>query len=324
MTHKKLKLTKAFANAKLLGKRIPLHVSWVVTNRCNLRCTYCNRPDNDPGELTTGQATALIDDLAQSGCAQISVTGGEPLLRKDLPVLLARIRYYGIKININTNGILLAERLNTVRYADAVVISLDGPPEVHDTVRGKGAWEGAMLGAEQARTISLPLTFYTVIGKSNVGELVYLVELADRMGARVFFQPGATHTLDSECGENKDAAPVGEYHRAIDELIKLKRQGHPIGNSIAAMEYLRHWPDENPIPSMGGRLYVRIDSDGHIRTSGRVPRGEMNSALRPGGIVAAMKKIPSPQSDSSYSAARVEVNLMASGSVDAMRNFLSK
>jgi MoaA/NifB/PqqE/SkfB family radical SAM enzyme len=324
MAHNKLKLISAFAGVKLLDRRVPLHVSWVVTSRCNLRCAYCNRPDTDPGELTTGQATALIDDLARSGCAHVSITGGEPLLRKDLPILMARIAHHGMKINMNTNGLLLPERLNAVRLADSVVISLDGPPELNDAIRGKGAWDGAMRGAEQVRNIGLPLTFYTVIGKTNVGELRYLVELADRMRARVFFQPGARQALGSECGENLDAAAPEDYRQAMGELIEWKKRGRPIGNSVAALRYLSHWPDEMPMPSMGGRLYVRIDSDGHVRTSGRVPRGEMNSALGSGGIVAAMKQISAPQSDSTYSAARVEVNLMAQGSPGALWNFLRK
>ncbi len=324
MTHNKRKLFSAFAGVKLLGRRVPLHVSWVVTSRCNQRCTYCSRPASDPGELTTRQATALIDDLARSGCVQVSITGGEPLLREDLPELMARIAHYGMKINMNTNGLLLPERLYAMRLADTVVISLDGPPDIHDAIRGKGAWTGVMRGAEKVQNIGLPLTFYTVIGKTNVGELRCLVELADRMGTSVFFQPGARQALGSECRENPDAADPEDYRRAIDELIEWKRKGLPIGNSVAALKYLRHWPDEKPMPSMGGRLYVRIDSDGHVRTSGRAPRGEFNSALRPGGIIAAMQQIPAPQYDSTYSAARVEVNLMAQGSPGALWNFLRK
>ncbi len=305
------------------GRPTPLHVSWVVTSRCNLRCAYCDRPENDPGELDSTAALKLADDLARAGCVRLSLTGGEPLLRDDLPIIMARARRLGLRMNINTNGLLAPKRMNAIRLADEVVISLDGPEEIHDAVRGLGSFRGAMTGAEAVREARLPLTFYTVIGRRNADRLEDVVEIAEREGARVFFQPGAMARLDGGCGDNEEAAPPEDYRRAVDHIIRWKLRGRPVGNSLPALRYLRKWPDPNPITCMGGRLFLRIDSDGCVRPCGRVPRMTQNTALTD-GVVAAMSRIGPPDCSACYSAARVEVNLMAAGSPGAIWRFLRK
>jgi MoaA/NifB/PqqE/SkfB family radical SAM enzyme len=318
------------ANAKTLGAlfmsryrnaRYPLHASWIVTNRCNLRCSYCDRPDAGRGELGHTDALGLIDLLAKAGCVRLSLTGGEPLAREDLPILLARARFRGIATNINTNGILIPKRMEVVRLADAIVVSLDGPREINDALRGRGSFEGALEGARKAQEAGVPVSFYTVLGKSNLPALADLVGLAEEMRSRIFFQPGSLLQLGSEGCANADAPDPVEYRKAIDKLIGLKKTGRPIGNSVPGLRYIRSWPDPNPMVCRGGRLFLRIDADGHVRACGRVPRGEDNFILAQ-GVRKSMEKIGTPDCSACYSAARVEFNLLAQGSAGAALNFI--
>ncbi|MCJ7831772.1 MAG: radical SAM protein, partial [Dehalococcoidia bacterium] len=85
-------------------------IAWNVTRRCNLHCAHCYTDSFDrdyEGELTTDEAKRVIDDLAAFGAPVILFTGGEPLLRPDLPELVAHTQGRGIRIVISTNGTLL-------------------------------------------------------------------------------------------------------------------------------------------------------------------------------------------------------------------------
>ncbi|MCB9477221.1 MAG: radical SAM protein [Deltaproteobacteria bacterium] len=321
---RKFRMLSGAARVGLGQQSVPMHISWIVTNRCNLRCSYCNRPDDPTPELTLDKALQLVDMLAAEGCVQLSITGGDPLVRQDLPMIMARARRHGIKINLNTNGILVPKREDVVRMADGVTVSLDGPPEVHDKIRGNTSFGKAVEGAKHARKMGIPTRYYTVIGKSNIPELDYLVGMAEDLPGEVFFQPGATYILGSGDGVNPDAAPEEHYKRGVDQLIAWKKQGRPIGNSVAGLEYIRNWPHPAPINCMGGRLFARIDVDGQLRPCGRVPRGPENSVFGEGGIRGAMARVKGPDCSACYSAARTEVNLMCQGSPDALKNFFMR
>ena len=107
-------------------------VAWNVTRRCNLRCLHCYLDSDDrdySGELTTEQARAMIDDLAEMGSPVLLFSGGEPLLRKDLFELGEYAISRGIRAVISSNGTLIDEA-KAQRIAETgfsyVGISIDG------------------------------------------------------------------------------------------------------------------------------------------------------------------------------------------------------
>src|SRR6056297_2856031 len=107
------------------SKRLPSHllqfakdkkpvVVWNVTRRCNLRCVHCYAQSKDieyNDELTTGHGKELIDDLADFGSPVVLFSGGEPLMRKDLPELAAYATSKGIRAVISTNGTMITEKV---------------------------------------------------------------------------------------------------------------------------------------------------------------------------------------------------------------------
>ena len=108
-------------------------IAWNVTRRCNLHCAHCYTDSFDrdyEGELTTEEAKAVIDDLAAFGAPVILFSGGEPLLRPDLPELVERAQSRGIRSVISTNGTLLihavAQELKDLGVS-YVGVSIDGP-----------------------------------------------------------------------------------------------------------------------------------------------------------------------------------------------------
>ena len=85
---------------------------WNITRRCNLSCMHCYADSHDrayPGELTTAEGRALVDDLASFGAPTVIFSGGEPLIRPDVFELAAYARERGLRAVLSTNGTLITE-----------------------------------------------------------------------------------------------------------------------------------------------------------------------------------------------------------------------
>ena len=123
-----------------------------LTRRCNLACDHCymdaeTRESGSDGELSTTEVKGLLDQIcSRSNETMIILTGGEPLLRRDLDQLVAHGSSLGLSMVVGTNGVLLDEqRVISLKAAGALGmgISLDSlDPAHHDAFRGcNGSWE---------------------------------------------------------------------------------------------------------------------------------------------------------------------------------------
>ena len=117
-------------------------VVWNMTRRCNLKCVHCYAQAVDPDgkdEISTEQGKAIISDLAAYGAPVMLFSGGEPLVRQDLPELASYATEKGMRAVISTNGTLItkekARELKAINLS-YVGISLDGAEEIHDKFRG--------------------------------------------------------------------------------------------------------------------------------------------------------------------------------------------
>lgn len=133
------------AGLDLLGLLKPLtFVQWLVTYRCNFRCPFCEADagEGDRPELTTPEAAAFLDDLGRMGVRRLVVSGGEPLVRRDLPELLARAGRRGMKLGLVTNGWFVPGLWSELERLPWYLLftSLDGPPRHHDSQRGPGSF----------------------------------------------------------------------------------------------------------------------------------------------------------------------------------------
>ena len=121
----------------------PYLISWNVTRRCNLRCKHCyiDASTAMPGELSTREALRVLGEIAEVNRETILIlTGGEPLLRPDLDVLVGRAASLGMMVVLGTNGTMLTvDRACALaeRGLAGVGISLDSlASERHDEFRG--------------------------------------------------------------------------------------------------------------------------------------------------------------------------------------------
>jgi len=153
-------------------------VVWNCTRRCNLKCVHCYSHSADmdyPGELTTDQGKAMIDDLAQFGAPVILFSGGEPTLRHDLFELAEHAVAQGMRAVISTNGTQItpevAARLKDIGLS-YVGVSLDGMRETNDKFRGQdGAFDLALTGIRNCIAADIKVGLRFTINKRNAQDI---------------------------------------------------------------------------------------------------------------------------------------------------------
>jgi len=212
-------------------------VVWNVTRRCNLKCVHCyahakNTSFNN--ELSTDQGKQLIDDLAEFGSPVMLFSGGEPLVRKDLPQLAAYAVEKGMRAVISTNGTLItpetARNLKKIGLS-YIGISLDGMEKVNDRFRGvSGAFQSALEGIKNSQAAGIKVGLRFTINKFNVNEIPKIFQLLEEMDIpRVCFYHLVYAGRGSEL-VNEDLSHDGSraaLDLIIDETKRLFNIGKP-------------------------------------------------------------------------------------------------
>ncbi len=162
---------------KSASQRRPI-VVWNITRACNLKCVHCY---NDSGaekaddELSTEEAKAVLDDLAQFGVPSVLFSGGEPLMRDDLFELIGYAVEKGLRTVISTNGTLITDevaRKIKQQGVSYVGISLDGIGKVNDEFRGvTGAFDRAVKGIKNCQDAGVRIGLRLTLTKRNIEDL---------------------------------------------------------------------------------------------------------------------------------------------------------
>jgi MoaA/NifB/PqqE/SkfB family radical SAM enzyme len=164
---------------------MPVSVCWSPIVRRNLRCPHCLDDTSVPELDVTGRGR-IAGMLAVAAVLGVDISGGEPLLLRDLPTLAQRITIGGrTAVSVTTNGWHLARRAQELAEAvDAVRVSLDGPDEAsHDRIRGVGSFTRAREGIRAALSAGIPLQIHMVLMTSNHATAQQMVDLAADLGA---------------------------------------------------------------------------------------------------------------------------------------------
>ena len=162
-------------------------VIWNLIRRCNLTCKHCYSISADrefPGELTTQEIYAVMDDLKRCGVRVLILSGGEPLLRADLFDIARRAKAMGFYTALSSNGTLIDEamvgRIADINF-DYVGISLDGLRETHDRFRrSPGAFDKSLVGIRLSRDAGLKVGLRFTMTQDNAHDLPALLELVEQ------------------------------------------------------------------------------------------------------------------------------------------------
>jgi radical SAM protein with 4Fe4S-binding SPASM domain len=164
-------------------------VVWNVTRSCTLACVHCYNSSGArsyPGELTTTEASGVIDALSDFKVPAIIFSGGDPLTRPDILGIIRRCREKGIRAVLSTNGIAIdAEIAGKIKDAGVsyVGVSLDGGRKVNDSIRGMdGAFDKALAAIRHCVDAGLLTGIRFTMSKRNSGELSFIFGLLESEG----------------------------------------------------------------------------------------------------------------------------------------------
>ena len=170
----------------------PLALLAELTHRCPLACPYCSNPielERASAELSGEEWRRVLREAAALGVLQVHFSGGEPMVRRELPALIAEAASHGLYSNLITSGALGGER-EIAAFAEAglrhVQLSLQDHEAANaDRIAGlAGAFERKMTFAAAVRTTGLPLTLNMVVHRQNLDGIAEMIDMAQSLGAR--------------------------------------------------------------------------------------------------------------------------------------------
>jgi len=194
-----------------------------VTNRCTIQCDYCCFSSNRKQlvELSTDEFKKVMSDAVSMGCKHVHFTGGEPLLRADIGELIYHANSLGLKIRMQTNGMLLttevANQLSSLGL-ESVMISLDSWDEqIHDAIRGTGTWKKAIAAIKTAKNIGLKVRVNSVLTQKNMNSIFETAKYVKSLGVKDY---SAFYFSPIGCGKDRRDLwiPPIEYFRYWNNL----------------------------------------------------------------------------------------------------------
>lgn len=191
----------------------PLNIVMDITYRCNLKCPMCFLKDEvlnrGYSELSSKEIKSFVSSVRKFN-PSFYITGGEPLVRKDIFDILGYIKSKRLRCGLNTNGILLDEkRINELidSKVDYVIFSIDGPREIHDKIRGKGAFEKTASNIRMLQNLKKSkkprVMINCVISESNVNKLEDVLFLAKDLKVDALLYNHISYLTEDDIKRNK-------------------------------------------------------------------------------------------------------------------------
>jgi radical SAM protein with 4Fe4S-binding SPASM domain len=244
-------------------------------------------------ELSTEEALSVCDALAELGCQQCNVTGGEPLLRQDWPLICQRLSSRGIRVTLLSNGSLIDAEIVQRAIGCGVAgfaISLDGLPATHDRIRvwpgGSSAFACALAAARLVKSAKLSLAVITHITRWNLGELEAMHNLlreldVDLWQVQLGLPLGRLRTIEEPYMIEPSDLPV------LAGLLCRRIQAEPRPR-IAVTDTIGYYTACEPIlrgkniwtGCYAGVLTMGIDSNGDVKGCSCLPREFVAGNLR--------------------------------------------
>ena len=186
------KIVKGLSSIHSEYRRGPLFV-WNITAKCNLKCSHCYR-DSDAlspdWELSDEKCLQLIDEIKELNPPMVLLTGGEPLLRKNVFDIVRKCKASGLRVGLSTNGTIIdedtAKRIKA-SGTDYVGISIDGRQSQHDEFRGlKGAFQLSWAAIEYLNSLKVKTGVRFTLTDKNKADLLYILYRTFKSGVKRF------------------------------------------------------------------------------------------------------------------------------------------
>jgi heme d1 biosynthesis protein len=230
-------------------------VIWNLVRRCNLACMHCYSISADvdfPGELDTAAVFSVMDDLRAFGVPALILSGGEPLLRRDLFEIAERAKAMGFYTALSTNGTLIdaamAARIRRTGFG-YVGISLDGLAQTHDRFRRMaGAFAKSFEALRLLRDLEVKVGVRFTLTRDNAGDFEPLLDLVERERIPRFYfshlnyagRGNVNRKRDAELATARAAMDV-LFARCWDQARHGLERDYVTGNNDADGVYFLHW-----------------------------------------------------------------------------------
>lgn len=250
--------------------------------RCNLSCLHCysSSAPHHRDALSLNALKPFLQNAYKEGFNTIAVSGGEPFMYRDLEELLTFTHEVGFQNTIASNGMLLrSERARRIlEHVDLIALSVDGPPNLHDQIRGqKGAFVKMLEGAHLLRDLDKPFGFIHTVTPQSWESLLWLGEFADQQGAKLL----QLHPLEmyGRATEMLSTSALDDtlHHKVfiLANYLRSKYAGRmAVQLDLLHREYLRDFPQSvsgferkcNSTPSRVSDLFdtIVIEESGQI------------------------------------------------------------
>ncbi len=229
-----------------------------------------------------------LEQFYHLGMRWISLDGGDPLLHQDINEIVEWLTQKKVHVVMNSNGILVPQKIETVKKLALIKISLDGPAANHNTIRGLGSFEKAVAGAIAARDAGVKVEFTCTVGKHNLDCLDVLIDLVEGLNLSIIFQPVMNSLFLNTDRDGSAFMPDSLSIRSAFARIELrKKRSKAIGNGWASLRHFRAFPDDTPLPCSAGRVTATLDPEGVLFQCHQMNRQDRsNNVLRLGARIA--------------------------------------
>ena len=303
------KTVTAAAKAKILKRPTPLQIVFEVTHLCNLACEYCDRHTPLPNELELGEIVQIVREFVGLGMIGMTLDGGDPLVRLDIDKIIDELARLGVRIVINTNGILIPKKLESVKKAALVNVSLDGPERYHDSMRGDGSFEKAVRGIRAAREAGVAVKLRCTVHRENMAAVPDLVRLAENLDSPIMFQPALNSLfLDTARDGSRWELDAAEFRKSVLWLCEQKKHTKYIANHYASLKHFLSFPAFKEPPCSAGWIHATLDAEGYLYHCGQVNRASQKISVREFGAKKAFEKIARYSCGECWCASLLETN----------------
>jgi len=277
--HPYLRYALRYIHSRFVTGR-PIILTHALTHRCNSRCRICDiwRSPPNGAEMTTPEVEAMLDDAWRQNFVAYVALGGEPMLRRDTPDILAYAKGRGFYTSLITNGTRLAEEApRLVESADLIWVSLDHDSPYHDEMRGlDGAYEGAVAGLREVHRLGGRARINCVLSAMNPDAPEKMARLAAKLGVRIAYDP-----MEVFPGNEEHTLTPETRRAAFKKVRRLKERGYPILNSY---EFIQQQLSPRRYSCSQPRVFLKVEEDGGIHPFWCPSAGDANWSLRRQGL----------------------------------------
>ncbi len=252
----------------------PSLISWNLTKKCNLRCPHCYMEAGQAAEneLTTDECLQLLDEMKALGTEMLILTGGEPLLRKDIYDIARAASSQGMWVVMGTNGVLITDKVAQKMVecgVKGVGISIDSlDPAKHNSFRGgPNAWEHSVRALDICRANGLEVLVQTTVMTMNYDEIHRMIDFAREKGAWSF---NLYFLVQTGRGQQMNDLSPQQTEAMLSHLVDAQTHSRPMLVRSKCAPHFKRIAYEKGLGGlesggcMAGTQYCRVTPEGDV------------------------------------------------------------